>query len=352
MADTNPDARDNFRQQAEWCEQLGSPFTALVCRSLHEYLTGESAFGARLLNWPGRAEADAVALRACGALNALARRGHRALAPLYPPNRLPSAQEFWLGAQSAIAEEDAALTRFLDSAPQTNEVARSGALLPGYLEIAGRAGLPLAIREIGASAGLNLSFDRYCYQYGSLSWGAPDAKVRIACDWRGAAPALAGSIEIADRKGCDLNPVDAKDPAARARMLAYIWPDQTVRLARAEAALDVAAAQNIRVKASDAAHFAPRELALGAPGRALVLAHSVFWQYLPEATKSAIRAAVEQAAGRATKASPFAWLRLEAEADERRGARLRLSLWPHGPVDALLGLADFHGQWLEWRGVV
>jgi len=182
----NHDARDNFRQQAEWCERLGSPFTALVCRSLHEHLTGESAFGARLLDWPGRAEADAIALRACGALSALARRGHSALAPLYPPNPLPSEPEYWAGA----------------------------------------------------------------------------------------------------------------------------------------------------------------------PGRALVLVHSIFWQYLPDATRTAIRAAIEHAAARATEASPFAWLRLEAEADERRGARLRLSLWPHGPVDALLALADFHGQWLEWRGSV
>jgi hypothetical protein len=348
----NHDARDNFRQQAEWCERLGSPFTALVCRSLHEHLTGESAFGARLLDWPGRAEADAIALRACGALSALARRGHSALAPLYPPNPLPSEPEYWAGAQSAIAAEDAGLTRFLSSAPQTNEVARSGALLPGYLEIARRAALPLAIREIGASAGLNLSFDRYFYQYGSFSWGAPDAKVRIACDWRGAAPAMAGSIEIADRKGCDLNPIDAQDPAACARMLAYIWPDQSARLARAQAALEIAAQLNIRVEAIDAAHFAARELDAGAPGRALVLVHSIFWQYLPDATRTAIRAAIEHAAARATEASPFAWLRLEAEADERRGARLRLSLWPHGPVDALLALADFHGQWLEWRGSV
>ena len=347
----NPDARDNFRRQAEWCERLGSPFTALVCRVLHERLTEDSGFGSRLLNWPGAPQADAIALRACGALNLLAREGHPALAPLYPPNPPPSPQEFWRGAQSAIADLDARLTRFLDSAPQTNEVARSAALLPGYLEIARRAGLPLSIREIGASAGLNLLFDRYFYAYGPFAWGPPDAKVTIPCEWRGKAEALAGAVEVAERRGCDLNPIDAGSSAARARMLAYIWPDQAARLARAQAALDVAAEENIRVEAIDAADFAARELRAGAPGRALVLAHTIFWQYLPRAAKTAIRAAIAGAAERATRASPFAWLRLEAEAEERRGAILRLSLWPHGPIDETLALASFHGQWIEWHGV-
>src|SRR5271169_5201881 len=129
----NPAARENFLQQAEWCERLGSPFTASVCRVLHARLDESSAFGSRLLNWPDNPQADAVALRACGALNFFARQGFPALAPLYPPQPLPSADEFWRGAERAIGQLDEALTRFLDSAPQTNEVARSALLLPGYL---------------------------------------------------------------------------------------------------------------------------------------------------------------------------------------------------------------------------
>jgi hypothetical protein len=345
----NPDAHENFRRQAEWCAQLGSPFTALVCKVLHERLTESSAFGARLLNWPGRPDADVIAGRACAALNFYAREGYPALAPLYPPHPLPGEEEFWRGAEVAIRDLDERLTRFLDSAPQTNEVARSAALLPGYLRIAGRTGLPLSIREIGSSAGLNLGFDRYAYDYGAFTWGRPDAEVKIACEWRGEVEPLAGAIEVAERRGCDILPIDARDPAARARMLAYIWPDQADRLARAEAALDLAAQLGPRVETIDAALFAERELRAGAPGNALVLAHTIFWQYLAPPTKATVRAAIAEAATHATQASPFAWLRLEAEAEERRGAVLRLSLWPDGPVDEVLALASFHGQWIEWR---
>jgi len=344
--------RNNFRQQAEWCDRMGSPFTALVCRSLHAHLTEASAFGARLLDWPGGPEADAIALRACGALNALARGGHRALAPLHPPNPPPSEAALWRAVEDALASDDERLTRFLDSPPQTNEVSRSAALLPGYLEIARATGLPLAIREIGASAGLNLLFDRYRYDYEAFAWGSRAARVAIACEWRGPAPAFAQKIAIADRKACDRSPIDARDAAARARMLAYIWPDQTARLARAEAALDVVAASGLQVEAIDAAHFAARELAAPPEGAALVLAHSVFWQYLPDPARATIREAIAAAAARATPARPFAWLRMEAEAEERRGARLRLSLWPDGPIDRLLGVVDFHGQWVEWGGAV
>lgn len=346
----NPDPRDNFRRQAEWCEGLGSPFTAMVCRTLSERLTDETSFGARLLNWSGSAEADALALRACGALNHLAREGCAALAPLYPPNPTPSPDAFWRGVQSAIAEHDARLTAFLDSAPQTNEVARSAILLPGYLEIARRSGLPLAIREIGASAGLNLAFDRYRYVYGATQWGPADATVTIPCEWRGETAPPNGSLEVVDRLGCDLRPIDARDPGARARMLAYIWPDQSARLARAEAALDLAAAKGVRVDAIDAATFVARALHKLEPGRALVLAHTIVWQYLPQAAKAGIGDAIAEAAGRATRASPFAWLRLEAEPEEPRGGVLRLSLWPDGPVDEALAVASFHGQWIEWRG--
>ena len=344
------DPRDNFLRQAQWCDALGSPFTAMACRTLHDRLTADSAFGARLLGWPGQADHDALALRACGALNPLAREGDPALASLYPPHPTPAPDAFWRGVETAIAAHDERLARFLDSAPQTNEVARSAALLPGYLEIARRAGAPLAIREIGASAGLNLWFDRYAYDYGAFGWGSPDATVRIPCDWRGEAPSFESAIAVADRRGCDLNPIDAGDPAARARMLAYIWPDQPARLARATAALDLAAAEPERVERIDAAEFAARELAAGAPGRALTLAHTIFWQYLPAPVKAALRRAIDEAAGRATAKSPFAWLRMEAEAEEPRGAVLRLSLWPHGPVDHALALAAFHGQWIEWRG--
>ena len=234
--------RDFFFRQAVYCDGLGSPFTAFVCRTLGERLDANSAFGARLLGWPGDAEADAAPLRACGALNHLAREGFAPLAPLSPPHALPDADAYWHGVTAAIAAHDARLTAFLDSPPQTNEIGRSAALLFGHAEIAKRTGLPLALLETGASAGLNLLFARYAFDFSAFTWGNAASPVKIRCEFRGNPVALPESIAVNDIRGCDLKPVDASDPKARARMLAYIWPDQTERLLRAAAALELSGA--------------------------------------------------------------------------------------------------------------
>ena len=75
----------------------------------------------------------------------------------------PTRMRFGQGIVAAIEQEDAFLAAYLDGPPQTNEVARSNAILGGCLFIAGKTGTPLELFEIGSSAGLNLSFDRYGY---------------------------------------------------------------------------------------------------------------------------------------------------------------------------------------------
>ena len=125
----NPDARENFRRQAEWCAQLGSPLTALVCKVLHERLTESSVFGARLLNWPGRPDADFIAGRACAALNFYARGGYPALAPLYPPHSLPSEITNWSPRIRAVVAASWALGSSLRAI--VNSAASAGSAAPG-----------------------------------------------------------------------------------------------------------------------------------------------------------------------------------------------------------------------------
>lgn len=343
------DLSTNFEVQAAACRDLGSPFTAAVCDALARNLDDRSAFGRRILSWRGRPMADALSLRAAGALHFLARSGAAPrLAEAYPPNALDETA-LWPAIAAAIVDHDDFLVGFLDRPPQTNETARSAVLLGGALLVAGATRLPLEIFEIGASAGLNLHFDRYCYDLGVGRWGDPAAPVRLNCAWRGAPPPLDAPLSVVARMGCDIDPLDPLRPADRERLLAYVWPDQTERLARMEKALAHAGRREERVERADAADWLEARLAAPvSPGRARVLVHSVVWQYIALETKARAARLIAAAGAAATRESPFAWLRMEGDGDTRSAA-VALSLWPDGGVFPL-GRADFHGRWAEWSG--
>ncbi|QIE56868.1 DUF2332 family protein [Pikeienuella piscinae] len=332
----------HFRAQAQACRRLGSPFTADLLARLIAAPIEASRFGARILGWKGEPGADALALRAAGALHALALSGRApALTAAYPPAPGPDAELL----AETVASHDAWLFPWLDSPPQTNEVARSGVLLGGLLTIATETGKSLELLEIGASAGLNLVPDRYRYALGVGNWGDAAATPLIECEWRGAAPPFDARLDIAARAGVDLRPVD---PALRpSPLLCYVWPDQHARRARLEAALDRLAASGLKVAAGDAAEWlALRLREPQAAGRARVILHSIMWMYLPESTRAVIDAEISAAGARASQDRPLAHLRLEPDGVQGSAA-IRLTTWPGGEP-RLLGRGDYHGRWADW----
>jgi hypothetical protein len=340
------DVLKSFEKQATACHKLGSPFTAEVCAILAERLDETSRFGRRILRWQGNPIADALALRAAAGFHALKRAGRsEELTAVYPPGPLDRTA-LANALLDAIATEDDFLHDWLDSPPQTNEVARSSVLIGAALILSSELGLPLDWHEVGASMGLNLGFDRYRYDFGSASWGASGSPVLVRSEWRGEIPNVSAPVTIRSRAGCDLNPLDPGSPEDRERLLSYIWADQAERLTRADAALDVAAAASWRVERADAAGWVAKHFsAPPAPGAVRVLVHTIVWQYLPEATRAAITATMETAGQQATPEAPVAWLRMEA--DGRDTAAVRLKLWPGG-TDREIARADFHGRSVEW----
>src|SRR5262249_60191921 len=93
--------------------------------------------------------------------------------------------------------------------PQTNEVGRSASLVGGFLVVARDTGLPLRVLEVGTSAGLNLRFDRYWYESNGAGYGDVASPVRFTDLWEEGRPPFDVSAEIAARRGCDRNPIDA-----------------------------------------------------------------------------------------------------------------------------------------------
>ncbi|HVJ51484.1 MAG TPA: DUF2332 family protein [Aliidongia sp.] len=339
-----------FEQQAQWCTQLGSPFTALLCGMLAQHLDRSSAVSRRVLDWPAERNPmiDALALRLTGGLHALVRQGRLpGLAALYPPHPLPDGDELWAATAAALEMASEALMPWLDGAPQTNEIGRSALFMSGALVATAELGLPLALYELGASAGLNLLFDRYRYRLGDLEIGRTASPVVLAPAWRGAAPPKA-DIQVIRRCGVDLSPIDAGNEQDRERLLAYIWPDQADRLERTGAALAIAAASPPRLDRADAADWIERMLD-PAPeaGTLRVVLHSIAFQYFPTETRRRIKAHLRAVGETATTAGPLAWLRFEGDAQHPGKPALKLTLWPGG-AERTLATADGHAREIEW----
>jgi len=329
-------------KQAATCANLGSPFTAQLCRLLGARLTPGHAVADRLLAWESLAP-DAVALRIVGGLHALAmRHPGSALAKAFPPHKADD-DRLWQAVGPALLNHEAFLLEWLHSAPQTNEIRRCCGLIPAFHWLAARFGLPMQLSEIGASAGLNMNWDHYALNIAGQVWGPKASPVQLAPEWRGEKPPLAAPA-IAGKAGCDLHPIDPQNLADRARLHAYIWADQTARHTATRAALDMA---KTPPEKADALAFLSRRLATPTPGTLQVIYHSIVWQYLPAPVQAACTARLEAAGKAATVKAPLAWVSVEADNTEG-SAGMQCRLWPGGATYTL-GRIDFHGRWVEWQ---
>jgi len=343
-------SRAAFALQAQWCARLSSPFTARLCALLGERLDDATATGRRVLSWPGNPDstADAVPLRLAGGLHALVRRGRLpALAACYPPHPCLDDERLWAAVDHALKDADDELLSWLDSPPQTNEVGRSAALMAGLLCVAARYDLPLALYELGASAGLNLVLDRYGYRLGDREAGNMRSPLILQPEWEGPAPPAA-QVNIAFRRGVDLNPLDITNAQDRERLLAYVWPDQPTRLAQLEAAIRIASHDPPEIDRGDAAEWLSAHLdPKPAIGITRVVMYSISYQYFPADVQARIRDHIERVGSAASESAPFAWLRYEMNPDKPGDPALTLTLWPNGE-ERQLAVGHPHVRSLKW----
>ena len=330
-----------FERQAADCRDLGSPFTARVLDRVLGLIDKDSALGRRILMSASLPE-DALALRLAGALHGLARAGDADLAPVYPPH---DASDAVLSAAlaRAVQRAEAVILPWLDRPPQTNEVARSAVLIAAGHWLTARYGLPLILSELGASAGVNLLWDHHALDLPGQRLGPDSAAVTLTPQWRGAQP-NAATPHVLGREGVDLAPLDPV--ADRARLMAYIWADQTERLQRCAAALDLVPRLRPRVAPGDAAIWAEARLAAPHPGALHLIWHTVAEKYFSPSTRQRWQAALTRAGAAATGDAPLAHLAMEWDGPQP-GAALTLTLWPGGQ-HIPLGRADFHGRWVDW----
>lgn len=169
---------------------------------------------------------------------------------------------------------------------QTNEPGRCATLLPVLARLPG----PLALLEVGASAGLCLLPDRWGYDYGRASVPprvqGPHPAPAFSCHANEATPLPKTCPEIVWRAGLDLNPLDLRDPAEVAWLETLVWPGQPDRAERLRAAIRVAQDNPPTVVRGDLLTDL-RQLADTAPRDAtLVVFHSAVLAYVAAADRA------------------------------------------------------------------
>ena len=269
------------------------------------------------------------------------------LAACYPSAGGKSdADSAWHALHALLIERESEVKELIERPVQTNEVGRSAALVGGFLTVAARTRLPLAVLEIGASAGLNLLWDQYLYEARGASWGDPRSPVRLCAFDTPPIPPFEIDARVVERRGCDQNPVDPTTDEGRLTLMSYVWPDQVHRFRMLRVALEVARRVPVSVDAVDAVTWTRSQLAVPRPGRATVLFHSVLWQYLSKHQQDELTDIIERAGTRATASAPLAWMSMEPGKDS---FEVRLKVWP-GSEDKLIAIAGPHGVPVRWQG--
>ena len=242
-----------------------------------------------------------------------------------------------------LAQEDAVRATMLVRRTQTNEPARCAVLLP----MLARLPPPLALIEVGASAGLCLLPDRYGYDYGR-GWigGSPGVPV-FTCRAASSVPLPDAVPRIAWRAGLDLDPIDLRDDEQVAWLETLVWPDQPDRLERLRAAIAVARRDPPQVLAGDLLRDLPALAAQRPADTTLVIFHTAVLAYVGDPAMRAAFARVVQELGAVWISNEaqgvFPAIAAKAGRPARRGFLLAVDGEP-------VAWTDPHGAWIDGIG--
>ncbi|MEJ7705843.1 MAG: DUF2332 domain-containing protein [Nocardioidaceae bacterium] len=244
----------------------------------------------------------------------------------------------WPVARPVLGAHRHELRDALAVAPQTNEAGRSTALLVGVFAAVRRSGLRrVRLLEPGASAGLNLLVDQFLFVNAEWTFGPAHSPLALHDAVVGDPQPI--DFAIVDRRGCDLEPVDASTPEGQLRLRSFVWPFDVARHQRLTAALQVAAEHPVTIDRERAARWLQQQLA--EPPTEDVL--TVIWQSItklywpPEEVQE-----VEKAIRAARHTRPVAHIAMEfPDSTGRGGASLTVDLGEDGEIP-VASVAD-HG---------
>jgi len=252
-------------------------------------------------------------------------------------------------------------------AVQTNEVGRSAVLLPSLERVHRSLQRPLALVELGPSAGLNLFVDRYRVDYttaegATVTVGATDSPVRLACDLLGpVAPPLAHlPPPVAHREGIDLNPLDVADDDQCRWLRACLWPGLEERAERLQSAIALARQNPPTLHTGSIVDLVADVVRSVDADLAVCLTSTWVLAYVPRAQRVRLKTILDELGTERDLAMVSGeyghivdWIpepgQPAAIADPRGASVLGIATWHDGRFSAeAAGWMHSHGRWLQW----
>ena len=263
-----------------------------------------------------------------------------------PPKELVATMSDAAIVSFLLGHEDEVRALIRDRLVQTNEVRRCALFLPAFATVAREVQRPLALVEVGSSAGLLLNFDRYHYRYepgGEV--GSADA-LTLTCEVRGEVmpPLDLSAIAVASRVGIDLNPVRVDSETDVNWLRSLIWPEHDERQERLNTALAVAGEHPPDVRAGDAFELLP-ELVSAIPADVTpVVFHCMTLAHMSRPQRERFPQMLGELA--AARDGDLVWLGVEyIDTDSLHRGRFNAD----GSYDfSKLANVNPHGAWLEW----
>lgn len=269
------------------------------------------------------------------------------------PNLLLAAAKYLFGTARSWAEFrerveahwDAVQVVMMARRTQTNEPARCATLLPLLAQLP----QPLALLEVGASAGLCLLPDKYAYDYGDgrVIWpthGDDPQAPHFRCTVNERTPVPRKNIDVIWRAGLDLNPLNICEDGDVRWLHSLVWPGEGEREALLDKALAIARADPPRIVRGDLRHDLGA-LAASAPNDAtLVIYHSAVLNYVADAKE-------REAFGEEVRAAGARWVSNEGAGACDLGIE---RAWPAGSYFILaldkkpVARTESHGASIEW----
>ena len=250
------------------------------------------------------------------------------------------------GLRRGLLGDDGSIRRtILERATQTNEVGRLATLVPAFAQVSPG---PLALIEVGASAGLNLFPDRYSYSWGGAVVGSGPVLSTVVT---GPAPLPEDVPTVAWRGGIDLNPLDVADEDQMAWLATLVWPEQDDRRGQLLRAIEVARTDPPVIVRGDLLEELPALVEQASAYGTVVVFHSAVIAYLVDEERARFHdlmtaLVADGACHWVSNEGPRVLPRVTATgpemAPELRGFVLGIDgqavAWTHG-----------HGRWLRWH---